>query len=65
MGNSFFSGHNVAESEEACLHDGIDATAHARFFGDLVGIDGIDIELLVDNLLLHGGRILSHVSAAA
>ena len=42
--------------EEAGLHDGVDAAAHARLAGHLVGVDHEEPEPLLDDLLLHLAR---------
>src|SRR5437016_11129666 len=49
-------GQNAADGEKACLHDGVDAAAHARFPRHAVSIDQIEFELLVDDGLLDLAR---------
>ena len=46
----------AGELEEAGLHHGVDAVAQARFVGDGVGVDDPELEVLVDQLLLHVAR---------
>ena len=41
------------DRKEARLHDGIDASAHARLACHDRGIDGVEADVLVDDLLLH------------
>ena len=60
----FFAREDTANSEEASLHDGVDATGHARFPRDLVGIDDIELQPLFDDVfvaqvLADGSRPLS------
>ena len=45
-------GHHPGQGEEAHLHDGVDAVAHAGVARHLVGIDAVDLQPLVDDLLL-------------
>ena len=35
------------------LHDRIDPPAHADLLGERIGIDGVEVNLLLDHLLLH------------
>ena len=51
-------GQDVGQGEEAGLHDGVDALTHAGGLGHLAGVDGIDLQLLVDDVLLHRARQL-------
>ena len=48
--------HHVGQFEETDLHDGIDAPAHAGIPGHAVGIDGVEMYVLVDDLLLQSLR---------
>ena len=43
---------DARQVEEAGLHDGVDAPTHAGLFGHLVGVDGVHLELEVDDALL-------------
>jgi hypothetical protein len=46
-------GHHPRQGEEAHLHDGVDAVAHARRLArHLVGVDAVDLQPLVDDVLL-------------
>ena len=47
---------DVADLEERGLHDDVDASAQAQFFGDADGVDDIEFEFLVDDLLLDFDR---------
>ena len=47
---------HAGDGEEAGLHDGVDAPAHARPLGQLEGVDGEEADLLLDHLLLHLAR---------
>ena len=51
--NRLFARQNVGNREEARLHDGVDALAHAGFARNFYGVDGVELQLLVDNLLLN------------
>src|SRR5262249_43183496 len=55
-GDGLFAGQHAADGEETGLHDGVDAAAHARGFGDFVTIDDVEFQLFVDDLLLHLAR---------
>ena len=45
-GDGFIFGQHTADREEAGLHNGVDAAAHANFFGDIVSIDHVEFEIL-------------------
>src|SRR6185295_11778099 len=47
---------HAADGEEARLHDGVDAIAHPRFFGDRICIDREDLDVLVNDRLLNSSR---------
>ena len=51
-GDGLFRRDDVREVEEAGLHDGVDAPAHAGLLGHLVGVDGVDLEAQLDDPLL-------------
>ena len=46
------SGQDAGDGEEAGLHDRVDADAHAGVLGHLVGVDHVELQLLVDDRLL-------------
>ena len=52
----FIARQHTADGKETGLHDGVDAAAHAGSFSHLVGIDHVELELLVNNTLLHLAR---------
>jgi hypothetical protein len=52
LGDGLFAGQDAADGEEAGLHHGVDAGAHAGGLGDGVGVDGVELELLGDDLIL-------------
>ena len=54
----FVARQHAGDREEAGLHDGVDARAHAGALGEVVGVDGEEAELLLDDLLLHLARQL-------
>ena len=54
--DGFILGQHAADGEEARLHDGVDAPAHARVFRHLVAVDDEELQLLVDDVLLHVAR---------
>ena len=63
--DGFIAGQHAADGEEAGLHDGVDAGAHAGFAGYGVAIDDIELDLLASTWLswvLRGS--LSQTSAA-
>ena len=51
-------GSTPRNREEARLHDGVDARAHAGFLRDRIGVDDVEPQLLLDDLLLHVERQL-------
>ena len=55
-GDGFVGGQNAADGEEAGLHDGVDAVAHAGHAGDLIAVDDVELQLLLDDLALDGAR---------
>ena len=52
----FLARQDAANGEEAGLHDGVDAAAHAGVFRHLVGIDDVELDLLFNQVLLHIAR---------
>ncbi len=44
---------DVGDLEEGGLHDDVDAGAQAKLFTQLDGVDHVELQLLVDDLLLH------------
>ncbi len=56
LADGLFARQHAGDGEEARLHDRVDARAHARLAGDRVGVDHVELQLLVDDLLLHGAR---------
>ena len=57
-GDGLFARQHAADGEEAGLHDGVDAAAHAGDLGHFVAIDDVELQLLGDDLLLHQARQL-------
>ena len=49
---------HAADGEEAGLHDGVDARAHAGLARHLVAVDHVELDLLAQHLLLRGLRQL-------
>ena len=50
---------DAGELEEAGLHHGVDAVAHAHLVGHGKGIDDVELDVLLDDLLLHrAGQLL-------
>ena len=47
---------DVGQLEERGLHDGVDAVAHANLRRQIDGVDGIELDVLLSELLLHGSR---------
>ena len=50
--NGFITRQDAGDGEEAGLHDGVDAATHAGLFGHIVGVDGVELEFLLDDILL-------------
>ena len=46
-------GQDPGDREEARLHDGVDARAHAGALRQVVGVDREEADLLLDDLFLH------------
>jgi hypothetical protein len=58
-------GQHAGELEEAGLHHGVDAVAHAHVARHPVGVDDPELDLLVDELLLHvAGEPVPHLVGA-
>ena len=53
QGDGLVLGQDAGELEEAGLHDRVDAQAQAELAGHLQGVDGVDLDLLVDDRPLH------------
>src|SRR4030095_14089110 len=58
MRNRFIAWQNARDTEEAGLHDRIDASAHPNFLGERISIDRIKANLFPNYLLLHFARQL-------
>src|SRR6266567_3979592 len=54
--NSLFARQNLGDSEEARLHDGVHARAHASFASHLISVNYVKLSLLGDQLCLHFAR---------
>ena len=50
--NGFVAWQDAGDGKEAGLHDGVDTAAHAGLFGYIVGIDGVEFELLLNDVFL-------------
>ena len=50
--NSFVDGHNVSQLEESRLQDGVGALAHADLDSLIDSIDGIQLDVVVSDILL-------------
>ena len=50
--DGFVTGQNTADGEETSLHNGIDATAHAGILGHFIGVDDVELQLLLEDCLL-------------
>lgn len=55
-GDGFLAREHAADREEARLHHGVDAAAHARLRANLVAVDDVEAELLLDDVFLHDAR---------
>ncbi len=51
-GNRLIGLEHTANGKEAGLHDGIDAIAELLLLSHSIGIDGIDLDALLNDLLL-------------
>src|SRR5688572_19491587 len=56
LGYRFLARQHAAEREETRLHDRVDAIAKLTLPRHAVGVDGIDLQPLVDDRLLDGVR---------
>ena len=50
--DGFFARQHAADGEEAGLHDGVDARAHAGIARHRVAVDDVELDLLAQHLLL-------------
>ena len=55
-GDGFVGRQHTANREEAGLHDGVDAPTHAGIVAHPVTVYHVKLELLIDDLPLHGAR---------
>ena len=55
VADGFIRGNHAGQLEEAGLHNHIDAAAHARFAGHGKSVNRVELDVLVQNLLLHAG----------
>ena len=53
---SLLVGDDVGQLEERGLHDGVDAVAHANLRRQIDRVDGVELDMLLGELLLHGSR---------
>ena len=56
LGDRLILRQDTTDGKETGLHDGVDAYTHAGLFGDLICIDGVQLELLLDDLFLNLSR---------
>ena len=61
--DGFVARQHAADGEEAGLHDGVDALAHAGLLGHFVAVDDVELQLLLDDLLLHRAGRWSQTSS--
>ena len=55
-------GDDVGEFEECRLHDGVDALGRAEFGDDVQTVEGVELDVLLRNLVLHlCGELLVHL----
>ena len=50
--DGFFPRQHTADGKEAGLHDGVDPAAHPGFFSHIIGVNDIEMQFLVNNILL-------------
>ena len=48
-------GHDLRQREEGGLQDGVGALAHADFLGQVNGVDGVDLDVVLGNVALGSG----------
>ena len=64
-GDGFVARQHAADGEEAGLHDGVDAAAHAGRLRHLDGVNHVELQLLLDDLLLRRARqVVPHLVRA-
>jgi len=51
--NGFFTGQNAADGKEAGLHDGVQTPSHAGLLSHLVGINGVELQMLANHIVLN------------
>ena len=52
-------GHHLGQGEEGGLQDGVGALAHADLGGQVDGVDGVDLDVVLGDVALgHGGHVL-------
>ena len=56
FGNCLIFGQNVRNSEEAGLHDGVNALAHAGFAGNFNSVNGVEFQFFADDFFLNFNR---------
>ena len=55
IGDGFFGGDDTRNTEEGRLHDGVGAAAHTGGQSNVGSVNGVNLELFVNDLLLHFG----------
>ena len=48
-------GQDLGQSEEGGLQDGVGALAHADLLGQVDGVDGVDLDVVLGNVALGSG----------
>ena len=56
LGDCFVFRQDVGDGKETCLHNGINAHAHTGLAGNFYGINGVELEFLVDDFFLDFNR---------
>ena len=59
LGDRLLTRQHPREGKEGGLHDGVDTPSHTRVTGHGRGIDDIELDLFIDNGLLHWARQLT------
>ncbi|CAB4853453.1 unannotated protein [freshwater metagenome] len=65
LAQRIFGGQHAGEAEETGLHDGVDTAGEASISGNRGSVDGVQLQLPIDDLLLHlSGETVPHVVGA-
>ncbi len=58
-GNGLVGGNDLGKSEERGLKNGVGAVSEAELHGDVGSVDGVELDVVLGDILLHlGGKML-------